>query len=98
MTNHVANIYVVDMTPKEAIDAIDENYPFVNLQYLRVALRVAIEALRFQQELVRCRDCAHYTNPEIGWCDIHSHLTSSDEWTTFNDDSFCSDGERRDGE
>lgn len=51
-------------------------------------------------EVVRCKDCIHYSNPEIGWCDIHSHMTSTllDDWTTFDDNSFCSDGERRDEE
>ena len=67
--------------------------------------RVAICKETEIAEIVRCKDCTHYTNPEIGWCDIHSHLTSSlddwtsfDDWTTFDDDSFCSDGERRDEE
>ncbi|MDD4804636.1 MAG: hypothetical protein PHN69_05635 [Candidatus Pacebacteria bacterium] len=48
-------------------------------------------------EVVRCKDCKHYVNIEVGWCDIHSHYTDEvlDTWTMFMDDDYCSDGERK---
>ena len=49
-------------------------------------------------EVVRCKDCKHY-HTELGWCDINStFIKEHSEWRMFNDDDFCSYGERREGE
>ena len=55
-------------------------------------------------EVVRCKNCKHW-NEETGWCNLHSHFIDSkgeachpwesSEWTMFNDNDFCSDGERK---
>lgn len=46
-------------------------------------------------EVVRCRDCRHW-NPETGFCNLNSHFSMDGlDWDVFNDDDFCSLGERR---
>ena len=55
-------------------------------------------------EVVRCGRCKNY-HAELGWCDLHSHFIDDDgeachpsesaNWKMFNEDDFCSDGERR---
>ena len=48
--------------------------------------------------VVRCKDCKHY-HTELGWCDVNStFIKEHSEWRMFNDDDFCSYGERREGE
>ena len=53
--------------------------------------------------VVRCKECKHW-HKDIGWCDKHSHFINSDgsfyhpwesnDWKMFNENDFCSDGER----
>lgn len=54
--------------------------------------------------VVRCKECKHY-HAEQGWCDEHSsfidergvkcHPWESNDWRMFNEDDFCSYGERK---
>ena len=54
--------------------------------------------------VVRCRDCKHW-HSETGWCNHHSHFITDDgeachpwesaNWKTFEENDFCSYGERR---
>lgn len=63
-----------------------------------------IETLRKLVPVVRCKDCKHY-HKDTGWCDKHSHFVGSEgeachpwessEWKMFEEDDFCSYGERR---
>lgn len=56
-------------------------------------------------EVVRCRECKHY-HAETGWCDQLSYFQTSDgepcspaksmDWKMFQENDFCSFGERRD--
>ena len=57
-------------------------------------------------EVVRCREC-RYWHDQIGWCDQHSTFLldgepcrpdESAEWKMFDEDNFCSYGERREHE
>lgn len=58
-------------------------------------------------EVVRCRDCKFY-NKKTGFCLNHSYFKDSDgmscspadspDFTFFNEDDFCSYGERMDGD
>ena len=46
-------------------------------------------------EVVRCRDCKNW-NSETGFCNLNSHFSIyGSDWDMFNDDDFCSQGERR---
>ena len=55
-------------------------------------------------EIVRCKDCK-YWNSDIGWCYKHSSFINakgekcqpweSNEWRMFNEDDYCSYGERK---
>lgn len=46
-------------------------------------------------EVVRCKDCRHWDS-ETGWCNNHSAFDDHDmDWNIYNDDDFCSCGERR---
>ena len=46
-------------------------------------------------EVVRCKDCIHWDS-ETGWCYKHSRFYNGGMcWDMFNDDDFCSFGERR---
>lgn len=40
-------------------------------------------------EIVRCRDCRHYTDPNIEYCELYGAMILWDK------DDFCSRGERR---
>lgn len=58
-------------------------------------ISMAIEALQFQQELVRCKDCA--LKPYGNRCE---HWSSDVSWfgKYVEDDDYCSQGIRRDEE
>ena len=53
--------------------------------------------------VVHCKECKNW-HKDIGWCDKHSHFINSDgsfcrpwesnDWKMFNENDFCSDGER----
>lgn len=46
-------------------------------------------------EVVRCKDCKCWDS-ETGFCDKHSRFYHGGlDWDMFNDDDFCSQGERR---
>lgn len=46
-------------------------------------------------QVVRCQDCRHW-NSETGFCNLNSHFSMDGlDWDVFNDDDFCSLGERR---
>lgn len=46
-------------------------------------------------EVVRCKDCRHL-DEETGWCNQNSAFGDHDmDWNIYNDDDFCSYGERR---
>ena len=46
-------------------------------------------------EVVRCKDCIFWGS-ETGFCDKHSKYDPNGlDWDIFNDDDFCSLGERR---
>lgn len=47
--------------------------------------------------IVRCKDCVHWVE-DIGWCNLHSHILASGEWTMFDPDYYCADAERSEGE
>lgn len=42
-----------------------------------------------QPEIIRCRDCKHYTEPNIEYCELYGAMI------LWNKDDFCSRGERR---
>ena len=55
------------------------------------AMNMAIEALKFQKELVKCKDCElRYPHPQNDFCNRHMGKV--------HDDGFCFEGERRDAE
>ena len=55
--------------------------------------------------VVHCKECKNW-HKDIGWCDKHSHFIDSDgefchpwessNWKMFDENDFCSDGEKRD--
>ena len=49
-------------------------------------------------EVVRCRDCKHWDS-ETWFCDINSAFGHHGlDWNTFDEEDFCSYGERKDGD
>ncbi len=50
----------------------------------------AMQAIALSKRLVRCKDCIHYSNDEIGWCDFHSHFEDDGSWFEPDEDDFCS--------
>lgn len=40
-------------------------------------------------QVVRCKDCKHYTEPNIEYCELYGAMI------LWNKDDFCSRGERR---
>lgn len=57
-------------------------------------------------EVVRCRDCKHW-HESTGYCEKHSYFIGADgmscspaespTWTPWDEDDFCSDGQRKEG-
>ena len=46
--------------------------------------------------VVRCKECKHWDDSHgIGWCDCHSKILPTGDWTMFNADDYCSYAERR---
>ena len=78
------------MTNKEAIEAINANYPPENYTILREALDMAITLLEEQETIVRCKNCIHWAPCKgsiiCGTCK-QGHLRGA-HW-------FCADGERK---
>ena len=60
--------------------------------------------LPVEQPIVHCRDCKHW-HEDTGWCYHHSHFITPDgeachpwesaEWKMFDDEDYCSNGERK---
>lgn len=48
-------------------------------------------------KIIKCKDCVHYINTSLGWCDYHSHFTNMfmEEWTIFNEEDYCSWAEHK---
>ena len=45
--------------------------------------------------VIRCKDCKYWNNEhDIHWCNNHSHFRG-EEWTMFDEDDYCSYGERK---
>lgn len=42
-----------------------------------------------QPEIIRCKDCKHYTEPNIEYCELYGAMI------LWGKDDFCSRGERR---
>lgn len=40
-------------------------------------------------EIIRCKDCKHYTKPNIEYCELYGAMI------LWGEDDFCSRGERR---
>ena len=92
------------MTKEEAIRCIKQHRDIHNLYESRAikiseALDMAIEALKAQPEIVRCKDCKYYgrilysgTQFEYGECFGHEE---SDYTFEVKPDDFCSRAERR---
>ncbi len=113
MTNHVTDTNVGKMTLQEAMVIIENgrvwedengclhNYPLED-EYIE-ASDMAIEALQFQQSLVRCGECKHYIcdNPDspddahIMICDLCS---VGGYRVLAESDGYCHLGERRNEE
>ena len=84
------------MTVKEAIQRVEmfaKMYACV-VGVNDMALSMAIEALQFQQGIVRCKDCKYITSRST--CDYWSSIEWFGRFT--DDEEFCSRGERRDEE
>lgn len=62
---------------------------------IRKALRV-LEQMPKEDvvPVVRCKDCEHWDESTC-FCDIHSEFTIAGDWTMFDPDFFCADGERK---
>ena len=57
-----------------------------------IKTRLTVDAV----EVVRCKDCKHW-NEETGFCDEHSHFFNDGMcWDMFNENDYCSYGERKD--
>ena len=48
-------------------------------------------------EVVRCKDCKMW-DAETGWCGELSHFHDGMSWDIFNEDDYCSWGERKDND
>lgn len=79
------------MTLQEAIDDLEYHY-LRGLSPTRKAKALAIEALQFQQNVVRCGDCKHKVDREFSRVVCMRHTIETHK------DGFCHNGKRRDEE
>lgn len=84
------------MTPQEAVTHLEtiinwnEDISVPEIE----AVKLAIEGLQFQQELVRCKDCKHWDlSMSYGYARMCEHWQD-----TMREYGYCSFGERRDEE
>ena len=86
------------MTNKKALESFEKLLKDIELDnHLFVGtinpefIEAAIEALRAQPEIIRCKDCKHhhYERKGIPYCD------NIDYGYGWKDDDFCSKAERR---
>ena len=94
MTNNVTDTNVGKMTEEEAIKKLREDVKMGNMfgNVDVTEYKMAIEALQFQQSVVRCKDC-HFgtqTSPKYVSCDWWDAVS--------NADGFCCMGRERDEE
>lgn len=46
-------------------------------------------------QVIRCKDCKHWNDGHgIGWCELNSKILPSGDWTMWDENDFCSCGER----
>lgn len=58
------------------------------------AINMVLEEMEKRVDVVRCKDCKHYSNREVGWCEFHSHFDKNmEDWNAFDENDFCSYGE-----
>lgn len=77
------------------------------IQECPAAAHIIQAELKKRVEVVRCKDCKHW-DKETGWCTEHSsfidergvfcHPWESANWKMFEDNDFCSYGERKENE
>ena len=79
------------MTNQEAIDLLDNLIGMIEDNHgsdYDSAIRMAIDVLKNQPEIIRCKDCIHNDMVENSdgryWCDLHACYMY-----------YCSDGELR---
>lgn len=75
----------------------DENNKYYGYEMCSDEAKEIIEALRFQQELVRCGKCANALpwNGDTSYCSVYSYDGSK---VLVIDEGYCHMGERRDTE
>ena len=88
---------------KEIERIYNEHYSNANDQsihdFYNAVIRRIIRYANFRSaEVVRCKDCKHWSI-ETGWCEAHSHFFNDGMcWDIFCENDFCSYGERKDNE
>ena len=96
--NRVALEVQADLYEKEALAEIEKancypgmemGKPYSILQLGRGVIYRAMQELANHVEVVRCKDCKHWT---MGYCNRFAYY---DYEPTTNEDDFCSYGERR---
>lgn len=91
------------------IDPEDDTTFLTTGQACAIAHKCIVEMVKEEPavdavEVVRCKNCKHW-HEKTGWCYHHSHFVTSDgeachpwesvEWKMFEENDFCSYGERR---
>jgi hypothetical protein len=71
---------------------VDWGFPKEAEAVRAVAKGIKLEKTVDAVEVVRCKDCKHYSKDGI-WCDMNSK--DRNEWFNWYEDDFCSYGERR---
>lgn len=74
------------------------------LMFHRAVAKAALELLKEQPQIVRCKDCKWWDKKPgspYGYCHACKHGYSSPNWEigiyrTYEGDWFCAEGERRD--
>jgi hypothetical protein len=49
------------------------------------------------KKVIKCKDCIHYLDSNIGWCKYHSYYTDEymTDWIAFQSEDYCSWAERK---
>ena len=91
---------IVGFTPKKARVAYkrSEYGEAYGVKGQKEQLKESYQIFKYE-EVVRCKDCKHWTKDGNGYCDDERYCVNPDGLDNYaHSDDFCSHGERREGE
>ena len=89
---------MIQITKQEAIDLLDNLIGMIEDNHgsdYDSAIRMAIDVLKNQPEIIRCKDCKHRVYTEDGESNPHDIVCHYHMSDGFDETDFCSYAERK---